>query len=77
MHPKPRHEFKYNFNSFAHSRNEYYEFNRTLEEQGEGKISVGPFYSWHKQHHLYVGIRLSQPIVTNAKNTMKKIARAW
>ena len=33
-----------------------YEFNRTLEEEALGKISVGTFHSWLKQPRPYVGI---------------------
>ena len=54
-----------------------YEFNRTLEEEGMGKISVGTFHSWLKQHRPYVGICPSQSdYCDNCKEYNEEIARA-
>ena len=54
-----------------------YEFNRTLEEEGMGKISIGTFHSWLKQHRPYVGICPSQSdYCDNCKEYNEEIARA-
>jgi hypothetical protein len=54
-----------------------YEFNRTLEEEGVGKISIGTFHSWLKQHRPYVGICPSQSdYCDKCKEYNEEIARA-
>jgi hypothetical protein len=57
----PQYEYKCNHSVL-------YEFNRTLEEKSSGKISVGTFHMWHKQHHPYVGICN----LKSARSTRKK-----
>jgi len=54
-----------------------YEFNRTLEEKGMGKISVGTFHSWLKQHRPYIGIcPLQSDYCDKCKEYQEEIARA-
>ena len=54
-----------------------YELNRTLEDEGMGKISVGTFHSWLKQHRPYVGICPTQSdYCDKCKGYNEDIARA-
>ena len=65
----PQYEYKCNHSVL-------YEFNRTLEEKGMGKISVGTFHSWLKQHRPYVGIcPLQSDYCDKCKEYREEIAR--
>ena len=66
----PQYEYKCNHSVL-------YEFNRTLEEKGMGKISVGTFHSWLKQHRPYIGIcPLQSDYCDKCKEYQEEIARA-
>lgn len=66
----PQYEYKCNHSVL-------YEFNRTLEEKGVGKISVGTFHSWLKQHRPYIGIcPLQSDYCDKCKEYQEEIARA-
>ena len=66
----PQYEYKCNHSVL-------YEFNRTLEEEGMGTISVGRFHSWLKQHRPYVGIcPLQSDFCDKCKEYQEEIARA-
>ena len=66
----PQYEYKCNHSVL-------YEFNRTLEEEGMGTISVGTFHSWLKQHRPYVSIcPLQSDFCDKCKECQEKIARA-
>ena len=54
-----------------------FEFNRSLEEEGMTKISVGTFHSWLKEHRPYVGICPTQSdYCDKCKGYNEDIARA-
>ena len=66
----PQYEYKCNHSVL-------YEFNRTLEEEDMGTISVGTFHSWLKQHRPYVGIcPLQSDFCDKCKEYQEEIARA-
>ena len=66
----PQYEYKCNHSVL-------YELNRSLEKKGMGKISVGTFHSWHKQHRPYVGIfPLQSDYCDKCKEFQEEIARA-
>ena len=66
----PQYEYKCNHSVL-------YELNRTLEEEEFGKLSVGTFHSWLKQHRPYVGICPAQSdYCDKCKEYEEEIARA-
>ena len=69
--PQPQYEYKCNHSVL-------YKFNCTLEEKGMGKISVGTFHSWLKQHRPYIGIcPFQSDYFDKCKEYQEEIARAW
>ena len=66
----PQYEFKFKHSVLC-------EFNRSLEEEGLGKISIGTFHSWLKQQCPYIGICPAQSdYCDKCKEYNEEIARA-